>query len=258
MTHSPFEGQIRYVAIGDSFTEGVGDEQADGSVRGWADHVAQGLADATGSTVLYANLAIRGRLLNAILTEQLEPALALKPTLVSLNGGGNDMLRPGTNIEWIIGRTRDAVSRIIEAGADPLILAGANPTRGIPSGAKVQAKGDALVAAIGDVIDDFGISYTDNWSDPELPNRQYWAADRLHLGPVGHMRVARNVLTTLGLPAPTDWVTEADIVPKPSARQELRYTFDHVLPWIGRRLTGRSSGDGRTGKYPDWVEVTPR
>src|SRR5690606_5055228 len=103
---------IRYVAIGDSFTEGVGDEQPDGSIRGWADLVAQGLADATGEPVQYANLAIRGRLLARILAEQLEPAIDLRPTLISLNGGGNDMLRPGTDMPWIIGETERALRRI--------------------------------------------------------------------------------------------------------------------------------------------------
>src|SRR5690606_22094746 len=134
----------RYVAIGDSFTEGVGDEQPDGSVRGWADLVAQGLADSTGRPVHYANLAIRGRLLGPIIAEQLEPALALGPTLVSFNGGGNDMLRPGTDIAWIAAQTRRALERILETDAEPLLLAGANPTIGIPRGRAVQAKGDEL------------------------------------------------------------------------------------------------------------------
>lgn len=248
---------IRYVAIGDSFTEGMGDERPDGSLRGWADLVAQGMADATGETVLYANLAIRGRLLDAIVDEQLEPALALEPTMLSFNGGGNDMLRPGTNLESILARTRSTLSRVQETGVQPLLLAGPNPTGGLPSGGKVQAKGDALVAAVGEITDDLDIAYTDNWSDPELPARQYWSHDRLHLGPVGHTRVAHNVLRTLGLPVPSDWVFAAEPTPKPSFSDELRYARDHVLPWIGRRLTGRSSGDGRSGKYLDWVEVHP-
>lgn len=249
---------IRYVAIGDSFTEGMGDERPDGTLRGWADLVAQGLADATGETVFYANLAVRGRLLDAIIDEQLEPALSLEPTLLSFNGGGNDMLRPGTNLESILQRTRDAMSRVAAAGVQPLLLAGPNPTGGIPSGGTVKAKGDALVAAVGDITNALGIAYTDNWSDPELPARQYWSHDRLHLGPVGHTRVAHNVLGTLSLPVPTDWVTAADATPKPTLRQNLRYGREHVLPWIGRRLTGRSSGDGRTGKHLEWIEVPPR
>lgn len=249
---------IRYVAIGDSFTEGVGDERPDGSPRGWADLVAQGLADAAGEPIEYANLAIRGRLLAPILAEQLEPALALGPTLVSFNGGGNDMLRPGTDIDWIISETERALLRIREAGAEPVLLAGANPTGGLPGGARVRAKGDALVSAATGVASRLGIRFADNWSDTELSGRQYWSPDRLHLAPVGHHRVASNVLRALGRGIPADWVVDADPVPRPSRSEQMRYTREHVVPWIQRRLTGRSSGDGRTAKHPDWIVVEPR
>ena len=254
----PVSAPIRYVAIGDSFTEGVGDEQPDGSVRGWADLVAQGLADAIGQPIQYANLAIRGRLLGPIIEQQLEPALALGPTLVSFNGGGNDMLRPGTDMPWIIDRTEEALRRILATEAEPLLLAGANPTAGLPNGGRVKAKGDELTAAAGRLAEGLGIRFCDNWSDPVLARREYWSSDRLHLAPVGHHRVATNVLRTLGHAAPAEWVIDADPVPAPTRREQLRYTREHVLPWIKRRLTGRSSGDGRSAKHPDWVWVEPR
>ncbi|GAA1321661.1 hypothetical protein GCM10020360_14300 [Nonlabens tegetincola] len=76
--------------------------------------------------------------------------------------------------------------------------------------------------------------------------------------PVGHHRVAANVLRTLGHEAPADWVTTAPKRAAPTARDQLRYTREHVLPWIGRRLTGRSSGDGRSAKYPEFITVAPR
>lgn len=249
---------IRYVAIGDSFTEGVGDEQPDGSVRGWADLVAQGLADATGDEIEYANLAIRGRLLGPILAEQLEPAIALGPTLISFNGGGNDMLRPGTDMASIIRATEGALLRMQEAGVEPLLLAGANPTGGLPSGGSVSKKGTELTRAAGEVASRLGIRFSNNWSDTELAGSQYWSLDRLHLAPVGHHRVAANVLRTLGHEAPADWVTTAPKRAAPTARDQLRYTREHVLPWIGRRLTGRSSGDGRSAKYPEFITVAPR
>lgn len=249
---------IRYVAIGDSFTEGVGDEQPDGSVRGWADLVAQGLADATGEAVQYANLAIRGRLLARILAEQLEPAIALSPTLISFNGGGNDMLRPGTNTQWISGEMERALLRIQEAGIEPLLLAGPNPTSGLPNGGRVARLGDQLTAMGHELAERHGVRYADNWNDPLLPGRQYWSADRLHLAPIGHHRVAANVLRVLGHEPPMSWAIEAAPLPRPSAREQLAYTREHVLPWIGRRLTGRSSGDGRSAKFPEFVTVEPR
>ena len=75
----------RYVALGDSFTEGVGDNDASlpNGVRGWADRVAEVLA---GDDFTYANLAIRGRQLLPILADQIEPALEMKPDLVSIYG----------------------------------------------------------------------------------------------------------------------------------------------------------------------------
>lgn len=249
---------IRYVAIGDSFTEGVGDDLPGGNVRGWADLVAQGLADATGETVEYANLAIRGRLLDAIIAEQLEPAIALGPTVISFNGGGNDMLRPGTDLEHIIEKMGSATRRILEAGVEPLLLAGANPTRGLPSGQKVYAKGTELTAAATRLAADLGCRLSDNWNDAELAQGQYWSHDRLHLAPIGHHRVASNVLRTLGYEAPSDWVISAPPIPAPTPRENLIYARQHVLPWIGRRLTGRSSGDGRTAKFATFTEVRPR
>lgn len=250
--------RIRYVAIGDSFTEGVGDDLPDGSVRGWADLTAQGIADAIGEPIQYANLAIRGKLLGPIIAEQLDPALALEPTLLSFNGGGNDMLRPGTDIPWIIGESERAITRVLEAGADPLFVFGANPTIGIPRGGKVQAKGDALTLAATELGERLGVRTCDNWSDSSLARREYWSPDRLHLGPVGHHRVAANILRALGYERPDDWVIDADPVPVPTRREQLAYTREHVLPWVKRRLTGRSSGDGRVAKYAEWVWVEPR
>ncbi|MFV0435408.1 MAG: SGNH/GDSL hydrolase family protein [Leucobacter sp.] len=249
---------MRYVAIGDSFTEGVGDELPDGSVRGWADLVAQGIADAAGEPIQYANLAIRGRLLAPIIAEQLEPALALHPTLVSFNGGGNDILRPRANLSQITLDTVAAMLRVREAGAEPLILSGANPTAGLPGGSRVQAKGDALARAVLQHAEYLGIRTADNWSDPTLARLEYWSPDRLHLAPVGHHRVATNVLRALEYGAPSDWIIDAAPIPRPTRREQIAYTREHVVPWVKRRLTGRSSGDGRTAKHPEWVWIEPR
>ena len=111
MTHS----WRRYVALGDSFTEGLEDRYPDHAVRGWADRLAQALADRCGQDVSYANLAIRGRLLAAVLAEQLEPALALEPDLVSLIAGGNDLLRPGA--------APDALAADIDGGHTSTMMA---------------------------------------------------------------------------------------------------------------------------------------
>ena len=234
-----------YVAIGDSFTEGVGDDLADGRVRGWADLVAQGLALASPAPVGYANLAIRGRLLGPIIDEQLDAAIALNPQLMSLNGGGNDVLRPRLSVASVADRIEAAVDRATSAGIHLLLATGANPTRHIPLGPVFRARGDQLADAVRDRLPKQGVTFVDNWADAELADIRYWSIDKLHLNAHGHRRVAGNVLAALEVPIPDAEARPAVDGPRP---RTAAYWREYVLPWVGRRLTGRSSGDNRLPK----------
>jgi lysophospholipase L1-like esterase len=234
-----------YVAIGDSFTEGVGDDLPDGRVRGWADLVAVGLAYASRRPVSYANLAIRGRLLAPIIDEQLDAALALKPALLSINGGGNDILRPRVATSRVADQLLEAVDRATAQGVHIVLASGANPSAHMPLGAMVQARGEQLAQGIRNRLPKESVTFVDNWADAELGDIRYWSRDKIHLNSRGHARVASNVLEALGLP-----------IPQPGHDPELEeprmrsaaYWRQYVLPWIGRRLTGRSSGDNREAK----------
>ncbi|WP_165065396.1 SGNH/GDSL hydrolase family protein [Marisediminicola senii] len=234
-----------YVAIGDSFTEGLGDDQPDGSVRGWADLVALGLALTSTTPVTYANLAIRGRLLAPIITGQLDAAIALHPALLSLNGGGNDILRPRVAIASIADQIEAAVDRASASGAHVLLVSGGNPSAHLPLGAVFQRRGDALAEAVRQRIPEHGVTFVDNWADPGLGDVRYWSRDKLHLNSRGHERVAGNVLAGLGLPVPD--VSTGEVVAVP-AQRTADYWREYVLPWVGRRITGRSSGDNREPK----------
>lgn len=249
--------RVRFVAIGDSFTEGVGDEQPDGTVRGWADLTAQGWADAIGEPIQYANLAIRGRLADPIVAEQLEPALALHPTHLAFNGGGNDMLRPGDAIERVAQDYVHVLRRCDEEGVRVIALAGADPTAQLPLGRLIHRRGDRLAVAVAAALHDHPDAVTAwNWSDRELARPSYWSADRLHMNSRGHHRVAARVLTALGLDAPVLWWSMPD-VPDQHAPRGMDYYRRHVIPWVKRRLTHTSSGDGRSAKYPHWMRVDP-
>jgi lysophospholipase L1-like esterase len=247
---------VRYVAIGDSFTEGVGDERPDGSVRGWADFLAAGLASAGGEPVHYANLAVRGRLLAPIVTEQLDAALALspRPTLITLNGGGNDMLRPRTDLARLASMTAFAVRRCVAAGVRLVVLSGADPSDHIPFGPTVRRRGEELTARIATVVATGGVDFVDVFHDEEIRHAAYWSADRLHLNAIGHQRVAGLVLAALGagdVPVPGEF-------PPPAPRRlgtEALFYRDHVWPWVQRRLQGRSSGDRRGAKHHDWTVI---
>lgn len=247
---------VRYVAIGDSFTEGVGDELPDGHVRGWADLVAQGWADAADEPIEYANLAIRGRLVWPIVEQQLEPALALNPTHLSFNGGGNDMLRPRTSVARVVEAFDTVLRRCDEAGVRLIVLSGANPSGQLPLRRVIQRRGDQLSHAVERHLS----SRTDvvrayNWFDEELATPQYWSEDRLHMNSRGHHRVAARVLDALGMDPPAQWWS---LPPLPAAgARGAAYYRDHVGPWVRRRLTGTSSGDGRAAKFAAWTEFAP-
>ena len=248
---------VRYVAIGDSFTEGVGDELPDGHVRGWADLTAQGWADAAGHPISYANLAIRGRLAWPIVAQQLEAALALHPTHLSFNGGGNDVLRPRADVEHIA----DAFSRVLrrcdEEGVTLILLSGANPSGQLPMGKVFQKRGDLLSEAVLRRVENRPDVITAlNWPDRELSEPQYWSEDRLHMNAAGHHRVAARVLHALGFEPPETWWAPSDV--GRAGPSGYAYYRDFVGPWVKRRVTGTSSGDGRTAKYPAWVELSPR
>ncbi len=248
---------VKFVAIGDSFTEGVGDELPDGRVRGWADIAAQGWADAVGRPIQYANLAIRGKLAWPIIEEQLEPALALRPTHLSFNGGGNDMLRPRTNVEHIADTFSRVLRRCDEQGVTVILLSGANPSGQLPMGALVQRRGDELSAAVlRRVANRPDVIRALNWPDRELSTGRYWAEDRLHMNAAGHHRVAARVLHGLGFEPPAQWW--APSTDRPGTAGGFAYYRQHVGPWMKRRLTGTSSGDGRAAKYPSWVERVPQ
>jgi len=246
------------VAIGDSFTEGVGDELPDGSVRGWADLVAAGLATARGEAVRYANLAVRGRLLEPIVTGQLGAALALDPapTLVTLNGGGNDMLRPRADVGRLVAMTAHAIRRCADAGVRLVLLSGGDPSDRLPFGRTVRRRGEALTARVAELAAAHGLLLVDCFHDTEIRRPHYWSADRLHLNANGHRRVAGLVLAALG----GDISPEPSVSGLPEARRlltEARYYREHVLPWVQRRLRGHSSGDDQAGKHAEWSDVEP-
>lgn len=254
---------MRYVAIGDSFTEGVGDVRPDGGLRGWADLVAAGMSAALaerGEPLEYANLAIRGRLLRPIVTEQLDAALALDPApdLLTLNGGGNDMLRPGVRLDDLLQLTEHAVRRCVEAGVRPVLLSGADPTAQLPLGRMVHRRAAYLTAGLSEVCARHGVTLVNCFADQEIRSAHYWTADRLHLNGNGHERVAGLVLHALGFAEPPSLAAlqPAAVVTRGFATNA-RYYRQHVLPWVHRRLRGRSSGDDRLPKHPAWHPVTP-
>lgn len=259
------------VATGDSFTEGLEDDLGPaGRHLGWADRVAAALATARGPDgVRYANLAVRGRLLDQVVAEQLPVALDLRPDLVTFHAGPNDVLRPRTDVAAVLRRYDRAVGQLRDAGVETVLFTVIERAGG--TGRTAQRLADRFAqfnAGVRDTAERRGALLVDQGSVPALQDRRLWHEDRLHLAPAGHERVAAAVLERLGIGDPDLlggepgwWRLPLDLAPHRPRRhdvlQDVRWVHRYLLPWVGRRLRGVSSGDGLSPKHAELVDVLP-
>ena len=229
----------RMVALGDSFTEGIGDPEprSEGGLRGWADRVAEELS-VNQPDFAYANLAVRGLMLQQIFDQQLAPALALKPDLVTLSAGGNDMVFRRSDPDRLAERIDVGVDQLARSGATVLLFAGpdwgATPVFSQIRG-KVAIFNENLhaVAARHDAV------MVDLWFLRELSGPGMWDPDRLHFSPLGHHTIAAAVLKELGVQH-----TLVPLEPKPplarswkdARAEDLIWAREYLVPWVIRQL----------------------
>lgn len=251
----------RYVALGDSFTEGVGDPDSSrpNGVRGWADRVAEVLA-ANNADFRYANLAIRGKKMLPVLAEQVEPATALAPDLITLSAGGNDLLRPKADIDGLVDALTLSVDRLRTTGATVVLFTygdgGSSGVFGAIRG-RVAIFNELLREYVDDHRED--VVLVDNWRLPGGDDLRVWDADRLHLNAIGHQGVAIGVLDALGVEHNLNAIPIPELVAKTrreERRENAEWARQHLAPWVARRLRGASSGDGLAPKYATWTPIS--
>lgn len=251
---------LRYVALGDSQTEGLGDGDETAGLRGWADRLAEHLARED-SGLTYANLAVRGRLAGQVHAEQLEPALALGPDLATVLAGMNDLLRPRFDADEVAGHLEAMFAALTARGCRVATLTFPDVGRVIPLARPLGSRVTALNGRIREAARRHGVIVAETGSHPVVADPRLWSTDRLHAGPLGHERIAAAVAHALGLPGSDDSWTHA-LVPAltvPTGHRavaaELRWAAAFLGPWLVRRLRGQSSGDGRTAKRPELLPV---
>lgn len=256
---TPRHPWTRYVALGDSFTEGIGDpdQTRPGYHRGWADRVAEelalGAAAVEGSPKFsYANLAVRGKLIGQIRDEQLAPALELRPDLITLCAGGNDVIRPGGDPDETA-RILDTMVQILSTTGATIVLFNGPDVRETPVVGSIRGKVAIFNENVRTIAARHDAVVADMWSLRELTRPEMWDEDRLHFSALGHHTIARMVLDTMNV--------EHDLEPsepRPLPVQSWRaarvgdavWARHHLFPWVVRRLRGRSSGDGVHAKRP--------
>jgi lysophospholipase L1-like esterase len=254
----------RFIACGDSFTEGMTDEIVSGQYRGWADRVADVMA-ATSPDFTFANFAIRGKLVRQVVEDQVPIALKFvtgPETLVSFHAGANDVLRPNYNSEIVIPLYAQAVRSIAASGASVLLFTVLERTDAKGKAADLwETRFKKFNENVRSVAQEVGAIVADANEDGFLADRRFLASDRLHLNPNGHDRVAQGVLQKLGLPFDPDWRTP--LPPKPPVAlsrkfySDLHWFITFLIPWMLRRIRGKSSGDGRWAKQSEPISWPP-
>ncbi|MCX4658864.1 SGNH/GDSL hydrolase family protein [Streptomyces uncialis] len=248
-----------YAAIGDSFTEGVGDPGPGGAFVGWADRLAVLLADRLPEDGFrYANLAVRGRLLDQIVAEQIPRARRLAPDLVTFCAGGNDIIRPGTDPDEVAERFERAVADLTGTVATVMVTTGFD-TRDIPVLRRFRGKIATYNGHVRAIADRYGCPVLDLWSLRTVQDRRAWDGDRLHLSAEGHTRVALRAGQVLGVEVPADpdqpWPPLPPRGTLEVRRDDIHWAREYLVPWIGRRLRGESSGDHVEAKRPDLLPL---
>ena len=248
----------RFVAIGDSFTEGIGDPEPEavGGHRGWADRVAEVLASQV-DDFAYANLAVRGKLIGQIVADQIDAALSLKPDLITFSAGGNDVIRPGTDPDEVSQQFEDAVVRLSRDGATLVVFTGID-TAFTPVFRGIRGKVAIYNENIRAIADRYDCIVADQWGLKVVQDPRFFDDDRLHYNALGHHEVARMVLRALNVPNDLQPM-RPDPFPATTWRaaraHDLVWAREYLVPWVLRRLRHQSSGDEITAKRPEPMPV---
>jgi lysophospholipase L1-like esterase len=251
----------RYVAVGDSCAEGLDDPYPDGSgYRGWADLTADRLA-APGFR--YANLAVRGRRLDQILAEQVPTAVDLRPDLVTLFGGGNDVLQGRWETRAVAANLDAAVGALVEVARTVVLFTLTDITGMLPGLGRLRPRVALLNRMIAETATRHGALLVDLRDDPAALDHRYFGADRLHLGELGHRRVAAHLLGVLGVAPDPSWLAPLPAADREpywrSAARQWDWLRNHVVPavhgTVRNRLIGRQPGDGFVPKRPELSSV---
>ena len=248
-----------YVAIGDSLSEGLGDFEF-GEKRinaGWTDRLAALLAQeqrAGGAHFEYANLAIRGTKLQKIMTQQVEAAIRLQPDLVTIMAGSNNISNHSKHLDELVAIFRQGIELLLAAGCQVVVATPINP-RHLKVFTPIYRRATVLSEALREICAEYGIPVIDVHQIEKLNHLGYWAEDMVHFSGHGHILVANEAAKTLGLSHRIPEL-ESSLIEAPLRNffATLRWIKVYVIPFIGRKIRGVTSGDGLEPKLPVLVE----
>jgi lysophospholipase L1-like esterase len=207
----------------------------------------------------YANLAVRGKLLDQIVEDQIPVAERLRPDLITFCGGGNDIIRFSCDTDDLARRFDAALGRVTATGGQVVVFTGFDLGRMHPLIRRLRGRVACFNELMRASAERHGSTVVDLWGMASLADPRSWGRDRLHLAAEGHRRVALRVLETLGEPVADDWrapMPAAEPTPWRARQQEdLRWLREFVMPYVRGRLQGRRTGDGFAPKRPELLPL---
>lgn len=249
----------RYVAIGDSQTEGLWDGNDSEGLVGFADRLAA-IVDSHYPGLAYANLAIRGRRIIDLLDDQLPQALAMRPDLITVCIGMNDVTRPGPHFDQALAELDDLHTQLAGSGATVVTTTFPDLARILPIGRVISARIERINDEIRAAAERHGFRLVDLYRADSMTHPDTWSADRVHGSTKGHMLFAAAAAEALNLPGSNhDWAHNHGGARRPSLRSQVcsqvLWTQNMLMPWLWYQVRGRSAGDGRSPKRPQLAGV---
>ncbi|MCX5767468.1 MAG: SGNH/GDSL hydrolase family protein [Gemmatimonadetes bacterium] len=253
---------FRYVAIGDSSTEGLEDPLPNGEYRGWANRFAEHVAAAQSTPLLYANLAVRGRKTHEVRNEQLAPALAMQPDIATVFAGVNDVARFTCDVHGVAADLEHMLGALRSTGATVLTITMPDLSANVPLARLMRDRLLALNQLVRDAANRTGALCVDLASYDITTDLRLWHPDRLHANSEGHRRIAGALASAVSIDAEEGhWADPLPAKPAPGPidrlNAEVAWARDFFLPWAWRHARGISSGDKRAAKRPNLTPVSP-
>lgn len=249
------------MAIGDSSTEGLDDPDGLGGYRGWADRLAQRLADLNGG-IEYANLGVRGVPTRDLRDVQLPQALAMRPDLTSLFCGTNDVLSRRFDDAAFAADLLHMQSALRAQGSEVVGFTLPDLTPLIPAARRIAPRIARMNAILTETSARTGAHVVDFAAHPVAVDPRLWSHDRIHANAAGHARIAEAIAHVLALPGATDaW--RAPLPPASPrdalshAAHEAAWWLRHALPWALAPLVAGLPRPRRAPKRPILTALAP-
>jgi lysophospholipase L1-like esterase len=243
----------RYVAIGDSQTEGLWDGDDSVGLIGFADRLAATI-DSRYPGLTYANLAIRGKRVRHVLREQLPTALEMQPDLISVCVGMNDIVKPGRSFTRALIQLEHLYWRLSESGATVLTTTFPDISKILPVGRFLGKRVVVMNQTIAAASERYAFRLVDLYNAESMMQPDIWSTDRVHGSTKGHILFALAGAEALGLPGSNhDWARATSSVTPPvrsRAFSQVLWSKNMLMPYLWRFMRGRSDGAGRAPRRP--------